>query len=109
MLIQDSYHFSRLIYNWEDRTGERRYHNLAPAQWIINKAVGVVLLNHFKNRLRVARGNAEIGKIYSSVPFDYENMPFFAIYHPDEKNQPIEFHWWTNKDNDLDLQLDQFQ
>ncbi len=92
---QDDSYLSDLFHDWrcnvEDFTEESR----SSIKWIFNRVIGHLIWNHFMNWLSISQDASE-GRIeYRRVPFGLKNLPFYILVIPNNKKDPIEFHWWS--------------
>jgi hypothetical protein len=71
-------------------------------EWVINRLFILLVNNNFINILM----NVSKGLIDQNLSKKSEvvkaNIPFFLIVFPDNPNDSIEFHWWTNSEMDID-------
>lgn len=71
-------------------------------EWVINRIFTLLANNCFINILM----NVSIGLIDHDVSKKSKMLkaviPFFLFIFPDNPNDSIEFHWWTNIETDID-------
>ncbi|MWC31378.1 TniQ family protein [Paenibacillus sp. MMS18-CY102] len=107
-LKHDENELQQIIRVWNNGKRIRKYKHLCGTNWIVNKIVAHLSINHFRNWIRFAEQeirNKSIEEIYDKLqfvatyqPFKYENLPFFLVKLPNEEDEEklLEFHFWTN-------------
>lgn len=72
------------------------------ALWIINHVNGYLILNHFKNWLIITSNfgliTEELNASLSETPQTLQDVPFYLIVIPKDQTEPLQFHWWLDKD-----------
>jgi hypothetical protein len=72
--------------------------NRAAIKWIVNRIMGHLLWNHFMNWLSISQ-EAAINRLeYRRFPFGIKEISFYILIIPKNKNEPLEFHWWSKQE-----------
>jgi hypothetical protein len=85
-----------IVTKWEYGRPYKKYKHLTATIWIINRVLAHFALNHFYSWFEIARNTEKLNIEYNSVPFFYENVPFFLIKLPRDNEKELEFHWWLS-------------
>ncbi|TLS52505.1 hypothetical protein FE782_11140 [Paenibacillus antri] len=97
---QDDYYLTNLFYDLRIGFLEESF---AAVKWIFNRLIGLLIWNHFMNWLSVSQESSEKRLEYRRIPFKQENVPFYILVIPDNKNEPLEYHWWGQKSSTPNL------
>lgn len=93
---QDFSEIRDIFIKWENDRPYWRYKHLTATKWIINKVLAHLALNHFYSWMEIAANSEFLESEYHSVPFKYENVPFFLIHLPNNEGE-MGFHWWLSE------------
>jgi hypothetical protein len=102
---QDHTYLSDLFHSLEFAIEDFKEESYASIKWIFNRVLGHLIWNHFKNWLLLSQEAAENTLEYRRIPFELDTIPFYILVIPKNKNEPIEFHWWS-KDEQHDIKLE---
>jgi hypothetical protein len=105
-LFSDDENITKLIYSLENLS-EFGEINLDSIKWIYSKVISLILMNHFYNWLRIAKKSVEKKEFYNIIPFKYQHLPFFVIFHSNRIGQPNEFHWWLHEWHNNDIRVEE--
>ncbi|MBP1931949.1 hypothetical protein [Ammoniphilus resinae] len=92
---QDHLYLLNLFKTWQFELDEFTEESRTALSWILNRVLGHLIWNHFNNWLSISQDAAENRIEYKVVPFGLKDLPLYILIIPENKNKPLEFHWWN--------------
>ncbi|WP_448792514.1 hypothetical protein [Brevibacillus agri] len=95
---QDMHYLEQLFFDWQNIHYVTQIPNAkaSSTKRVFNRVMGVLVMNHLKNWLRIANKNVREGHLDWYAPFDYEGMPFYIIQFNKMTHDPLKFFWWPD-------------
>lgn len=100
---QDNYYLTELYNTLSHSEHDIRKENRATIKWIFNRLLSHLTMNNFRCWLSVSPELAKINPRYRNIPY-YRIIKsfyfsFYVLVIPENKNEPLEFHWWNDNDS----------
>lgn len=95
----DRNYIQTFIDDWIDYFEVIPKKQLVGLKWILNRMVSILIVNHYKNWLRIATKYGEYSVDANFDRYLYRELPFFFFVYPSKVSEPIEVHWWSNKND----------